>query len=172
MEHPRQRSRRSRPRRRLLLEPGENRVGEPTRQLRSALAWIGRRLDEVGETDLGRRAPGERGVADEALVDDAAEGVDVALSAGLPSFDQLGSQVVRRAENLAVRGQTRRLGAARKAEVCERRAAVVEEHVRRLHIAVQHSALVQRIEASSDLRCEPARALDVEPSRRAQKRRQ
>ena len=166
MEHPGQRSRRSRPGRRLLLERGENRLGEPAWQLRPPLAWIGWRFDEVGEADLGRRAAGEGGLADEALVDDAAEGVDVAWRAELAAFDQLGREVVRRPENLAVRGQPGRLGAACKAEVREHSGArAVEQHVRGLHVAVQHSALVQRIEASSDLSREPGRGFRVEPSR-------
>ena len=123
------------------------------------------------EADLGRRAPVERRLADEALVDDAAERVNVALPARLAPFDQLGRQVVRRPEDLPVRGQPGGFGAARNAEVGERRrTGTVEEHVRRLHVAVQDSALVQRIEASAELRREPAGRFRLQMPRRAQER--
>jgi len=63
VKQPRQRSRRSRPRRRLLLERCEDGIGEATRQPRPPLAGVRRRLDEMREADLGGRAPDERRLA-------------------------------------------------------------------------------------------------------------
>ena len=102
--------------------------------------------------DLRGAAAGERGLAREAFVEDAAEGVDVALPARLTAFDQLRGQVVRRPEQLAVGGQACRVGAAREAEVRQCRGALaVEQDVGRLDVAVQHALPVQCVEAAPEL---------------------
>src|SRR5438093_125101 len=78
-------------------------------ELRPQLARIARLFGQVGEADLGEATVAERRPSREALVEDAAEGVDVALPRRLTSFDQLRREVVRGAEDLAVRRQARRV---------------------------------------------------------------
>jgi hypothetical protein len=133
-------------------------------------ARVGRRLGQVRVADLRSAAAGERRLADEAFVEDAAEGVDVALAARLAALDQLGRQVVRRPEQLAVGGQAGRVRAAGEAEVRQRRCALaVEQDVRRLDVAVQHALPVQGVKAAPELGgelngvVEPERAYDAQP---------
>jgi hypothetical protein len=121
-------------------------------QFRPQLARVARHLGEVGEADLGKAAVAERRGAREALVEDAAEGVDVTPARRLASFDQLRCEVVRGAENLTVRRQARGVSRAREAEVGQRgRALAVEEHVRGLHVAVEDPLRVEGVEPFAEL---------------------
>ena len=150
-------------RRRILLEGREQPEREGGRQLRTPLPRIGRRLEEVREAELGLTAPGERGLADEALVQHATECVDVARACRFLALDQLRREVLQRADELAVARQLRRVRAAREAEVGERGdAVVVEQHVRRLHVAMDDPAGVQRIETLPELRREVDRRVERE----------
>src|SRR5206468_10440128 len=74
----RQRRPASRPRLGILLERGEQRLGELGGDLRPQLARVRRRLGEVRVPDLRQAAAGEGRLAGEALEEDAAERVDVA----------------------------------------------------------------------------------------------
>ena len=130
---------------------------------------IGRRLGEMGEPDLRRAAARERRRSGEALEEHAPERVDVALPRRLPALDQLRREVVRRAEELALGGQPRRVRAARQPEVRQSRSSLaVEEHVRGLHVPVQDSALVKGIEPAPELRGEVDGLVDAERPEQAQ----
>ena len=75
------------------------------------------------EAELRVVAARERRRAGDALVEQAAERVDVARRASRRlALDQLRRQVVRGADELAVARELRRVGAAGEAEVGERRA--------------------------------------------------
>jgi hypothetical protein len=127
-------------------------LSDALRQQGATRPRIRRRLGQVREPDLGRASPGERRFADQALVEDAPERVDVAGARGLPSLDQLGREVMGRPEQLALRGQPRRVRPAREPEVRERRSALaVEEDVRRLDVPVQDPARVKSVEAAAEL---------------------
>jgi hypothetical protein len=130
-------------------------VSEPFGQLGAARPWVRRGLGQVREPDLGRAASRERRLSCEALVQHAAERVDVALPGRLPALDQLGREVVRRAEQLALGGEPRRVRPAREPEVGQSCGALaVEQHVRRLDVPVQHPARVKSIEPAAELRRE------------------
>ena len=125
------------------------------RKLRAPRPRVRRRFGQMREADLGSPAAGERRLADQALEEHAAERVDVALARSLSALDQLGREVVRRPEQLALRGEPRRVRPPREPEVRERRGALaVEEHVRGLHVPVQDTARMKRIEAAPELRRE------------------
>src|SRR5204862_450287 len=87
------------------------------------------RLGEMGEPDLRRAAARERRRSGEALEEHAPERVDVALPRRLPALDQLWREVVRRAEELALGGQPRRVRAARQPEVRQSRSSLAERLV-------------------------------------------
>ena len=169
MEHPRKGGSARGARGGILLERGEQRLHDSVGKLGAPLARVGRRLGQVGEGDLGNPSSRERRFAREALVEDAAKRVDVALARRLLALDQLRGEVVRRAEQLSVGGEAGRVGAAREAEIGERGGALaVEEHVRRLHVAVQHAAGVQRVEAAAELSRELGGLFDAERPERLQ----
>ena len=128
------------------------RVGDLGGELRPQLARVPRLLGQVGEADLGEAAVAEGRLSCEALVEDAAEGVNVALSRRLVALDQLWREVVRGAEDLAVGGEASRVRCAGEAEIGQRRSPAVEEHVRRLHVAVEDSLDVERVEPLAELR--------------------
>jgi hypothetical protein len=157
----------------ILVERGQDRLDEPFGKLGAPLARVGRRLGQMREPDLGDPAAGEGRLAGETLVEDAAERVDVARTRCLLPLDQLGREVVRSAEELALGGEPRRIRAARQAEVGQRGDAVaVEEHVRRLDVAVQHVTPVERVEPAPKLRRELDRLLGREWAERPQPERQ
>jgi hypothetical protein len=107
------------------------------------------------EPDLRRAAAGERGLADQALVEHAPERVEVALARSLSPLDQLGREVVRRPEKLSLGGEPRRVRPSREPEVGQRCGALaVEQHVRRLDVPVEDSARVKSIEPTAELRRE------------------
>ena len=127
-------------------------MSQPLRQIGAPRPRIRGRLGQVREPDLGRAATGERRLADQALVQHATQRVDVALARSLPPLDQLRREVVRRPEQLALGGQPRRVRPAREPEVRQRRGSLaVEEHVGRLHVPVQDTARVKRIQPAPEL---------------------
>src|SRR5205807_812342 len=152
-----------RPRLGVLLERGEESERELGGQLGLTLARIRWRLGEVGEPDLCRPAAGERRLANDGLVQETAERVQDAWPCRFLPLDQLRSQVVRGAEQLAVAGQPGRVGGAREAEVRERRGSVsFEEHVRRLDVAMKDPVLVQGVETPAELRRQVDRIVEGE----------
>jgi hypothetical protein len=111
--------------------------------------------------DLGVAAAGERRRAGDAFVEQAAERVQVAGGRGRAAFDQLRREVVQAANELALARELRRVGAAREPEVGEHSRIVgVEEHVRGLHVTVDHAARVQRVESLPELGGESRRLGD------------
>ena len=163
MDHPRERSRRSGPGGGLLLERRKHPLRNAARKVGPSPDGIGRGLDKMSEPDLRRSTAGERRLADEAFVDDAAERVDVARPACLVAFDQLGGEVMRRPEDLPLGRKPGRVRGAREPEVGERRGSgAVEEHVRGLHVTVQDAARVERVESPSELNRQSARCFDPE----------
>ncbi len=155
VQHPRVRRRGRRARLGILLEGREEGVNRLFREVRSELAWVRRGLGQVREGDLRRTAACERRLAHEALVEDAAERVEVALPRRLRAFDQLRGEVVRGAEDLALRGQAGGVSRAREAEVGERgRTLAVEQDVRGFDVAVEDVLAVQRVEPARELRGE------------------
>ena len=106
---------------RVLGEAGEHRVGERGRQVRAGEPRVGRLLLEVAERGPHRALAGERRLADEALVDHAAERVEVAGGRGLLAGDALRCQVLDRADDLADGGQALVAGALGEPEVGQRR---------------------------------------------------
>jgi uncharacterized protein (DUF924 family) len=173
MEHPRQGGSTRGARGGILLERGEQRLHDPIGKLGAPLARVGRRLGQVREADLRDAATRERRFAYDAFVEDTAERVDVALARRLLALDQLGREVVRGTEQLAVGGQARRVGAAREPEVREGRDALpIEKDIRRLHVPVQDSARVQRVEPARELGGELGSLIEPERAERAQPVRQ
>ena len=146
------------PLRLLRQSPGDHRV-ERRRQLRPLFVERrGFRL-EVREDDRQLRVAPKRRLPDEALVEHAAERVDVRPAVDVVPGDLLGREIVDRAEQVAV---VRDLGVGdplRDAEVGQvdvvgavRASAGVEQHVGRLHVAMDEAARVRGIERARHLR--------------------
>jgi hypothetical protein len=127
----------------------------------------------VREADLRGAAAAERRFSGQALVEHTPERIEVAFPRRLATLDQLGSQVVRRAQELALGGQAGRVGAPREPEVGKRRRALaVEEHIRGLYVSVQDAPGVQRVEPAPELRGEVNRLVESERPEQAQPHRQ
>jgi hypothetical protein len=121
------------------------------------------------ESDLGHTATREGRIADEALVEDAAQRIDVARRRRPATLDQLGREIVRRSEQLPVVREPGRVGGACEAEVRERSGAVrMEQHVRRLDVAMQDLVLVEDVEPPPELDRERGRLVEAQPPLRAQ----
>ena len=93
----------------LRQRPGDHTV-ERGRQLGPLCARRRRLRVEVREDDCDLRVTPERRLPDEALVEHAAERVDVRAAVDLLTLDLLGSDVVDRAEQLAVLADTGLVG--------------------------------------------------------------
>ena len=116
------------------------------------LRW---RLHKVRKAELGRRSARERGGPGEALVEHAAERVEIACGRRLGALDQLRRNVLRRPDDLSVTRELGRVGSPRQPEVREcRDTLAVEEHVGRLHVTVHDPAGVERVEPLPELRSE------------------
>jgi hypothetical protein len=117
-----------------------------------------------------RHAPRER------LVEHAAQRVDVRARVGAAALDLLGRRVVERADPLA--GARERLGVRRPgdAEVGEvgvlGAAALLDQDVRGLDVAVDEAAFVRGVERVGDLGDDARRAHPVQPVLRRQQRAQ
>jgi len=115
----------------------------------------------VRVADLGVAATCERRRAGDAFVKEATKRVQVARGRGGAAFDELRREVVQAADELAFARELCRVGAACEPEVGEHgRAVRVEQHVRGLHVAVDHAARVQRVEPLTELGREPRRLGD------------
>ena len=122
------------------------------------------------EDDRELRVALERRLPDEALVEHAAERVDVRPPVDLLARDLLGRDVVGRAHEVAVVADPGLLGdPPRDAEVGQvdvvgavRPRARVEEHVRGLHVAVHETARMCGVERARDLRDDADRVRRVE----------
>ena len=119
------------------------------------------------ESDISRAREGR--LAGEALVDHAAERVDVGTLVQGVARDLLGRDVFERAHDLPCdRDSGERARALRQAEVAE--VAVLtsrrtrDEDVRRLHVTVDEALLVSRVEGLRDLQEEVDRAFRLECS--------
>ena len=112
-----------------------------------------RRLDEVrvDERRLGRRL--ERRLAAEALVEHAAERVEVGAAVDRLALELLGGGVLERADEEARLRQTRRGHLLRDPEVAQVDALrrLRDEDVRRLDVPVDEPAVVRRVERARDL---------------------
>ena len=87
------------------------------------------------------------------------------------SLDQLRREVVGRSHELSVLGQACRRRSSREAEVAQGGdSRAVQQHVRRLDIAMENSVLVERVEPAADLRGEIDRLLEAQASDLAQAR--
>src|SRR5919204_5657594 len=97
--------------------------------------------------------PHERRTAGETVKDDAAERVQIRTPVDLPSLNLLGRGVVDGAEEEADTRHRLRCRALRKPEVAEVRvlAALGEEDVRRLHVAMDEPCAMRRIERAGHL---------------------
>jgi len=121
------------------------------------------------ERELGGAPAGEGRLAGDRLVQEAAERVDVARRSRLRSLDQLGSQVVQAAEDLAFVREPSRIRRPGEPEVGQCGDAVVgEQHVRRLDVPVENPRRVQRIEPAAELRREVGDLVDPERAAPAQ----
>ena len=137
------------------------------------------------EHDRDIRVAPERQLPDKALVEDAAERVDVRPTVDRHPDDLLGRDVVDRAEQVPVVAHVRHVGEPlRQAKVREvdvvgavGPGAGVEEDVRRLHVAMDETARVGSVERARDLgedgdcvrRVEPAAAGDARAGRAARR---
>ena len=143
----------------LRQRPGDHGV-ERRRQLRPLRARRRRLRFEVREHDRELRVAPERRLPDEALVEHAAERVDVRPPVDLLAGDLLGGDVVDRAQQMAVVAEPGLVGdPLREAEVRQvdvvgavGAGARVEQHVGGLHVAMHEPARVGRIERARDLR--------------------
>src|SRR6266540_2134810 len=152
VQHPRQGRSTRRPLRGILVKSEEEGVGNLPGKLGAHFPWVGRRIGEVSEGDLGRIATGEGRTTRDAFVQQAAERVDVARFSSVTTLDQLGREVMRRPQNLTVRGQPRGVRRDRQAKVRERcDPGEVKKHVRGFHVAMNDVTSMQRIEAASEL---------------------
>jgi hypothetical protein len=126
----------------------------------------------VDDGDVAR--PSERHVADQALVEEASERVDVSAAVHLGAPDLLRRDVVDRSHDLPRIGDAAIRGAGAQPEV--REVAVLlawtpgEEDVRRLDVAVHEPALVRGVERARDLADEHQRSLRCESAFRPQQR--
>ena len=142
------------------------------RQLRPLRARRRRLGLEVREHDRDLRVAPERRLPDEALVEHAAERVDVRPPVDLLAGDLLRRDVVDRAEQVAVVADPGLVGdPLREPEVRQvdvvgavGPGARVEQHVGRLHVAVHEPARVGRIERARDLREDADRVGRVQPA--------
>ena len=111
-----------------------------------------------------RRRPGERGLADEHLVQHAAQRVEIGLGRDLPLPHRLlGTHVVRCSEGHARLGHPGAAGAAHRQgdpEVGHQRAAIVQQHVLGLDVSVDHPMAVGVVERSGHLGGDPHRLGD------------
>ena len=122
------------------------------------------------EHDREVRVTPERRLPDETLVEHAAERVHVRPPVDLLTGDLLGCDVVDGAQQVAVVADSGLLGdPLREAEVRQvdvvgavGAGARVEQHVRRLHVAMHEAARVGRIEGARDLREDADRVRRVE----------
>ena len=117
------------------------------------------------ERDVGR--PRERRLPGQALVEDAAERVDVRALVERVARDLLGGDVLERADDLAGGGDSREraraLGQPEVAEVAVlATAGLRDEDVRGLDVAVDEALLVRGVERLGDLGEELDRALRLE----------
>ena len=111
----------------------------------------------------GGRNSGERRLADEELVGNAAERIEIRAAVDVRiGGDLLGRHVLRRSDREAHRRQRFRLtGCAGRIqrladpEVGDGRAVAGEEDVLRLDVAVNHTALVREVERSRDIAQDP-----------------
>jgi hypothetical protein len=127
---------------------------------------------DLAEDRLRARAR-ERRLATEHLVENAPEGVDVALRTRVPvRGGLLGAHVIRRAEREPRLGQPalpRRADGQGDAEVSNEGAAVLKEDVRRLDVPVDNALAVGIVQGSGDVDRDPERlfhrklALPIEP---------
>ena len=139
-----------------LGQRGEDRVLDGGRHAPA----LGRQAGGVGGHHLGhdglRGGPGERRLADQHLVGDGAEGVHVGAGGdGALAHGLLGRHVVRRAERHAGLGHPAAAARAgdgqRDAEVGHQRAAVVQQDVLGLDVAVDHPVPVGVVEGGGHL---------------------
>ena len=108
----------------------------------------------MGVEELGRPLAEERTLSGEALVEHAAEGVDVRLGADLLAEHLLRCGVVQRADELPggrerVRVRRRVLAEPEVGQVDV--TAVADQDVRRLHVAVEQARVVHGVEGLGDL---------------------
>ena len=136
----------------LRQRPRDHRV-ERDRQLGPLCARRRRLRFEVGENDRDVRVAPKRRLPDEALVEHAAERVDIRSPVDLPTGDLLGRDVVDGAHQVAVVGDFGLLGdPLREAEVRQvdvvgavGAGARVEKHVGGLHVAMHEAASVGHV---------------------------
>ena len=139
--------------------PGDHCV-ERRRQLRPLRARRRRLCLEVREHHRDVRVTPKRRLPDEALVEHAAERVDIRPPVDLLTGDLLGSDVVDGAQQVAVVADSGLLGdPLREPEVRQvdvvgavRARARVEQHVGGLHVAMHEAARMGRIQRDRDLR--------------------
>ena len=135
------------------------------RHVRPALEEVRRRLVDVLERDRDEVLARERHAAGEELVEDDAEGVDVAERVDLLAARLLGRDVLARADDGPRDRHALDVDRARDAEVGHLRLAVlVEQHVLRLHVAVDEPAAVGEGERPRHLEGHEDRVAHREPA--------
>src|SRR5262245_47244377 len=136
----------------LRHRPGDHGV-EGARNLRALRARGGRLLVHVGPHQLELALARVRGLAREALVENAAQRILVAPAVEGLAPDLLRGEIVGGAEQLARACEastlSRRPGEAEGAEVCL--PCGVEQNVARLHVAVDEPPPVRRVERRGNL---------------------
>ena len=137
---------------RVLGQRLQDRPRQPLRRVGAVRAGVGGLDVQVRAREVEHRRVRERRAARGAFVGEASQRVDVRGAGRLGAAEQLGREVVERPHHHPGLGEHRVRAALREPEVREiGRTRLVDDHVRRLHVAVHDAARMQRVQPRRDV---------------------